>query len=88
MKLKDLKRMLNKCSKEQLEQPLFYNSEEFSVSGIAKVVRAKANLYNNYEDDPSSLKTMKELKELYFNDKEDIEACDLSIPKGAFVMEF
>jgi len=87
MKLKDLKKQLNKLSKEQLEQELCYNSEEFSVSGIAKIVRAKANLYTKHEDDPSPLYTMKQLKEDGM-DKEEIQECDIEIPKGAFVVEF
>jgi hypothetical protein len=88
MKLKDLKKQLEKLSKEQLEQELLYNSTEYSVSGVvAKISRAKANLYNTHEDDPATLYTLKELKEQGM-DKEEIESCDIEIPKGAFVIEF
>lgn len=88
MKLKDLKKQLDKLSKEQLEQELLYNSKEYSVSGVvSKITRAKANLYNTHEDDPSTLYTMRELKEQGM-DKEEIESFDIEIPKGAFVLEF
>ena len=88
MKLKDLKKQLDKLSKEQLEQELLYNSKEYSLSGVVqKIARAKANLYNTHEDDPSTLYTLKELKEQGM-DKEEIESCDIEIPKGAFVLEF
>lgn len=88
MKLKDLKKQLDKLSEEQLEQEFFYNSQEYSVSGVVqKITRTKANLYNTYEDDPATLYTLKELKEQGL-DKEEIESCDIEIPKGAFVLEF
>lgn len=88
MKLKDVKKMVNKLSKEQLEQEFLYNSKEYSVSGVVfKISRAKANLYNTYEDDPATLYTLKELKEQGM-DKEEIESCDIEIQKGAFVIEF
>jgi hypothetical protein len=87
MKLKDLKKMLNKLSKEQLEEELLYNSKEFSLSGVADITRAKANLYTRHEYDPSPLYTMKQLKE-HGLDKEEIEGCDIEIPKGAFVLQF
>lgn len=88
MKLKDLKKQLDKLTKEQLEQELFYNSEEYSVSGVVnKIARAKANLYTTYEDDPAPLYTKKQLKEQGM-DNEEIEECDIEIPKGAFVLEF
>jgi len=88
MKLKELKKILDKLTPEQLNQELMYNSEQYSVSGIAKLTRAKASLYNNHEDDPCLLKTMKELKEYYMGDKDEIEACDLEIKKGEFFIEF
>jgi len=88
MKLKDLKKQLNKLTKEQLEQGLYYNSKEYSVSGVVnKIVRAKATLYNTFEDDPATLYSLKELK-IQGMDKEEIEECGIEIPKGAFVIEF
>lgn len=86
MKLKDIKRILNKLTPEQLEQELLYNSNDLSVSGIARLTRAKCNLYNTYDDDPCRLKTIKELKTEY--DNEEIEEFDIEIPKNAFVIEF
>ena len=88
MKLKELKKQLNKLTKDQLEQELLYNSVEYSVSGtVQKIARAKSNYYTTHEDDPATLYTMKELKERGF-DKEEIEDCDIEIPKGAFVIQF
>ena len=87
MKLKDLKRMLNKMTKEQLEQELLYNSKDKCISGVANAVRQRCNLYCTYEDDPSDLYTRKELIEKGLN-VEDIEECGIEIPKGALVIEF
>jgi hypothetical protein len=87
MKLKELKKMLDKLSKEQLEQELLYNSTEYSLSGVAKITRAKANLYTKHEDDPSPLYTLNQLREDGM-DKEEIEECDIEIPKGSFYVEF
>jgi hypothetical protein len=87
MKLKDIKKWVNKLTDEQLEQNLLYNSEEYSISGkVNKIEKAKANLYYTGEDDPSELYTMKQLKEEGY-DKEDIEGFEVEIPKGAFYIK-
>jgi hypothetical protein len=87
MILKDLKKWVNTLTDEQLEQPLLYYSEEYSISGhISKVEKAKVNLYTTGEDDPAPLYTLKELR----NDgylKEDIDCFDIEIPKGSFYIK-
>jgi hypothetical protein len=87
MKLKALKRILDKMSENELNQNLLYLSDSLSISGVVvKVGKAKANLYYTGEDDPAELKTMKQLREEY--DKEEIENFAIEIPKGAFVIKF
>lgn len=87
LKLKDLKKHLDKMTKEQLEQNIVYSSENLCVSGtVIGVGRAKANLYYTGEDDPAELYTMKQLKEDY--DKEEIDGFTVEIAKGDFVIKF
>jgi hypothetical protein len=87
MKLKDLKKQLDKLSKEQLEQELSYNSEEFCISGIVKQLkRAKGNLYYTGEDDPAQLYTRKQLVDEGF-EKEDIDSFTIEIKKGELFLE-
>ena len=86
MKLKKLKKLLNSLTDEQLEQELFYKSDEYSISGVVeKIEREKTDLYFTGEDDPASLYTIQDLKRQGFN-KEEIEEFDIEIPKGAFVI--
>lgn len=88
MKLKDFKKWVNKLSDEKLEQEMLYNSEEYSISGVVKKISvAKANLYYTGEDDPAQLYTRKQLKEDLGMDSEEIEECEIEIPKGSFVVE-
>lgn len=88
MKLKTLKKLLDRLTKEELEQELLYNSEDHCMSGIVQtVVKARANLYYMGDDDPSTLVTLKYLKEEGY-DKEDIESMDIEIPKGSFYIKF
>jgi len=87
LKLKDLKKALDKMTKEQLEQGIVYSSDNLCQSGtVTGFGRAKANLYYTGEDDPAELYTMKQLKEQY--DKEEIEGFDIEIAKGDFVIKF
>lgn len=87
MKLKDLKKWVNTLTKEQLEQELLYNSEEYSISGVVnKIEKAKSNLYYTGDDDPSILYTMKQLKEDGY-EKEDIEEFEIEIPRGSFYIK-
>jgi hypothetical protein len=87
MKLKDFKKWINKLTDEELEQHLFYNSEEYSISGkVHKIEKAKQNLYYTGDDDPSELYTLKQLKDQGY-DKEDIESFEIEIPKGSFYIK-
>lgn len=87
MKLKDLKKWINSLTQEQLEQPLIYNSDEYSISGrVNKIEKAKQNLYYTGEDDPAQLYTLKQLKEDGW-EKEDIEGFNIEIPKGSFYIK-
>ena len=88
MKLKDFKKWVNTLTEEELEQPLIYNSEEYSISGkVDKIIKSKQNLYYTDEDDPAELYTLKQLKEDGW-EKEDIENFDIEIPKGAYFITF
>lgn len=87
MKLKDLKKWVNKLSEEQLEQPLLYYSEEYSISGnVLEIPKAKQNLYYTGEDDPAQLYTKEQLKDDGW-DIEDIKCFDIAIPKGIFYIK-
>lgn len=88
MKLKDFKKILDKMSKDELEQELIYNSEEYSMSGtVQSLKKAKQNFYYTGEDDPAQLYTLKQLKEDGY-DKEDIAEFEIEVPKGRFYIEF
>ena len=88
LKLKDLKKALDKMTKEQLEQNIVYSSENLCLSGsVISFGMAKANLYYTGDDDPAELYTMKQLKENGY-DKEDIEGFAIEINKGDFVIKF
>lgn len=88
LKLKDLKKALDKMSKEELNQPITYNSDRYGLSGeILKIGKARANLYYTGEDDPVQLYTKNQLFEKGY-EKEDIEEFDIEIRKGDFVLNF
>lgn len=87
MKLKDLKKKLDKMSKEELEQSLAYNSEEYSISGgVSDFKKASSNLYWTGDDDPSKLYTRTQLIEEGYS-SEDIEEMVIEIPKGQYYLE-
>ena len=87
-KLKDLKKALEKLTKEELNQPIVYSSEDLCLSGpVTGIGKAKATLYNTFEDDPAELYTMKQLKENGY-DKDDISGFEPEIKKGDFVIKF
>jgi ABC-type amino acid transport substrate-binding protein len=88
LKLKDLKKALDKLTKEELKQPIIYNSENYYMSGqVLGIGKARATLYYTGEDDPSELYTMKQLKDNGW-EKEDIESFEVCIKKGDFVIKF
>lgn len=58
MKLKEVKKVLDELSKEELEGELFYNSKEFSISGVVQNFgKAKSKMYWTGEGDPVPLYT-------------------------------
>ena len=85
MKLKELKKILNNMSKEQLEQDLIITANDKYESGIGNALFAKYDYYYDLEDDPSQLKTMSELEEEYDND--EISRMELIIKKGDLYIE-
>lgn len=88
MKLKDLKKIIDKMSKEELEQPLIYNSDDLCISGkVSALKKARVDFYYTGEDDPSQLYTKKQLLEEGY-DKEDIESFDIEIPKNSYYITF
>ena len=88
IKLKDLKKALDKMTKEELNQQIVYVSDDLCLSGtVTGIGKAKATLYNTFDDDPAELYTMKQLKENGY-DKEDIEGFAIEINKGDFVIKF
>ncbi len=88
MKLKDLKKFVNKLSKEDLEKELIYNSRNNCLSGVvSKIYKQRGNLYYDGSDDPAELFTMKQLKEEGM-DKEEIESMIIEVPHLSVVIEF
>ena len=88
LKLKDLKKALDKMTKEELNQQIVYVSDDLCLSGtVTGIGKAKATLYYTGDDDPAELYTMKQLKENGY-DKEDIEGFAIEINKGDFVIKF
>ena len=88
LKLKDLKKALDKMTKEELNQQIVYVSDDLCLSGtVTGIGKAKATLYNTFDNHPAELYTMKQLKENGY-DKEDIEGFAIEINKGDFVIKF
>ncbi len=85
MKLKQLKKMLDKLDKNQLEQELLFNDTEGCRSGIAKVIRQPHDLIYDGGDDPVALQSRKQLKENGYI-QEEIEEMEVEIPKGSYVV--
>jgi hypothetical protein len=87
MKLRDFKKVLDKLSKEELNQELIYNSTEYSISGVVnKIRKASTNYYYTGEDDPSELYTKKQLIDDGYT-SEDIKELEIEIPKGSYYLE-
>jgi len=86
MKLKDLKKKLDKLSKKQLEQDFIVIAQERTLSGFGEARVSKSHLYWEGDDDPSNLYTKTELLEMDY-DKEDIEGMELIIQRGQFYIE-
>ena len=86
MKLKDLKRKLNKLSKEQLEQDFIVVASNKTLSGFGEARVSNANLIYTGDDDPCELVTKQSLIDDGC-DKEDIEGYEVVIKKGQFYIE-
>lgn len=88
MKLKDLKKILDKMTPEQLKEDFLYNSETYSVSGVVEAfVKAKQDLYYTGDDDLATLYTKAQLK-AEGHDNEEIEDMAIEIEKGSFYVKF
>ena len=85
MKLKELKRMLDKMSKEQLNQDLIVVANNMTYSGSGIAYKAKSNLYWDGEYDLSELKSMSELKEVY--DADEIAGMVCEVRRGELIIE-
>jgi len=87
MKLKDLKRILDNLTHEQLNSPIIYSSDEYSISGEVKSLKkAVSNLYYTGDDDPTPLYTKAQLKKHGYSNGE-IEGFSLEIKKGEYFIE-
>lgn len=86
MKLKTLKRMLDKMSESQLDRDLIVVADDKNLSGVGEAHKAKSSLFYDGQDDPSQLKTLSELKDNCY-DKEDIESMDCILRRGDFYIE-
>lgn len=86
MKIKDLKKKLNKLSKEQLEQDFIVVASDKTLSGFGEAKVSKANLIYTGDDDPCELVTRQSLINDGY-DKEEIEKYDVIIKKGQFYVE-
>lgn len=88
MKLKELKKILDKMTPAELNQELLYNSKTHLISGaVLKVSKVKNDLLWDGSDDPSTLLTRSGWKK-YGMDKEEIDEMDVEIPKGSIIIEF
>ena len=87
LKIKDLKKWVNKLTEEELEQNLLYSSE-YTSGVVLRVGKAKKNLYYLGDDDPSELYSREQLLEDGWHSLKEIKEMTPEIPKGAFVLEF
>lgn len=85
MKLRELKSILSKMSKEQLNQQLIVVANEKHLSGHGEAHKSKCNYYYDGSDDPCPLKSQSELKEEY--EKDEIEGMDMILKRGDFYIE-
>lgn len=88
MTLRQLKKMVNSLSDEDLNSELMYNSDRLCISGkVEKVIKAKADLYYNGEDDPAELYTKSQLK-AQGCENEEIKLMSIEVKKGSFYILF
>jgi hypothetical protein len=86
MKLKDLKKKLDKLSKEQLEQNFIVVASNKTLSGFGEARVSNANLIYTGGDDPCELVTKQSLIDDGY-DKEDIDSYEIVVRKGQFYVE-
>lgn len=86
MKLKELKRKLNKLSEEQLKQDFIVVAANKTLSGFGEARISNSNLINTGEGDPCELVTKQSLIDDGY-DKEYIDDYDVVIKKGQFYVE-
>jgi len=90
MKLREIKKLLNSLTEEELDNELFYNSEELCLSGvIEKITKAEDDMYISGDCDPDPIFTKEYLINETGEDEESIEEnYILEIPKGSFYLAF
>lgn len=86
MKLKDLKKKLDKLTKEQLEQDFIVVASQKTLSGFGEAKVSNANLIYTGDDDPCELVTRQSLIDDGC-EKDDIEGMEVVVKKGQFYVE-
>jgi hypothetical protein len=86
MKLKDLKKKLDKMSKEQLNQDLIVVASNKTLSGLGDAKTSNSHLIWTGDDDPCELRTKTELVEEGY-DKEEIAEMEVMVERGGFYIE-
>ena len=86
MKLKDLKKKLDKMSKEQLNQDLIVVASNKTLSGLGDAKTSNSHLIWTGDDDPCELRTKTELIEDGY-DKEEIAVMEIMVERGGFYIE-
>jgi hypothetical protein len=86
MKLKDLKKKLDKMSKEQLNQDLIVVACNKTLSGLGDAKTSNSHLIWTGDDDPCELRTKTELVGEGY-DKEEIAEMEVMVERGGFYIE-
>ena len=86
MKLKDLKKKLDKLSKEQLENDFIVIASQKTLSGFGEAKVSNANLIHTGDDDPSELVTKQSLIDDGY-EKDEIDGMEVVIKRGQFYVE-
>ena len=86
MKLKDLKKKLDKMSKEQLNQDLIVIANYKTLSGLGNAKISNSHLIWTGDDDPCELLSKSELIEQGY-DKEEIGDMEVMVERGGFYIE-
>lgn len=86
MKLKHLKKKLDKMSKEQLNQDLIVVASNKTLSGLGYAKTSNSHLIWTGDDDPCELRTKSELIEEGY-EKEEISEMEVMVERGGFYIE-